>query len=144
MRLKAAEARRFLPILSHMLERFFSCDSPHEVLRYQCTGAMCRVYLELNTWTTDSTQQLARHARQHLLLYHQLEQSATSDRYWHMYPKHHVMVHVCEMARSNTRTLWNYIDEDEVGNAAAVGRTCAPRHLNRALTRHFRHRYLRE
>lgn len=47
MRLKAAEGRTFLPLLTRMLEKFFPAENERDALRLQCCQALCRVYLEL-------------------------------------------------------------------------------------------------
>ena len=52
MRLKAAEGRLFLPILTTMIARFFSPVGDMEDIRLQCLQSLCRCYAHLVVGTT--------------------------------------------------------------------------------------------
>ena len=80
-----------------MLMHYFPIKNIHEKTRLHCGQALCRCFWELaNCDEQHSTIRLTRAARQHLLLYAALSQTAESDRFWHIYPKHHLFVHVAE------------------------------------------------
>ena len=80
MRLKAAEARYFLPVLVHMLKKFFSCQSEHELNRLHCGQALRRCYAELRNWSyVDSPRKLEKAASRHLILYSCLSQEALQN-----------------------------------------------------------------
>ena len=138
MRLKATEGRRLLPILTGMLQRFFPADNARALLREQCCQALCRCYLELRGWSAESPRRLERAARQHLLLYVQLgDLEEEGSLRWHLYPKHHLFVHV-SVTDTNPALMWNYGDEDEIGQAAALARRCNPKWLHVALLDKYR------
>jgi hypothetical protein len=127
MRLKAAEGRAFLPVMTAMLKRFFPARNDREQLRLDCCQALCRCYLEMRTWSDGSSARLERFARQHLLLYVQLGDIAGADSlFWWLYPKHHLFVHVAS-TKANPALLWNYSDEDEIG---ACAKACGHRNVS--------------
>ena len=126
MKLKAAEGRHFLPGLTFMLREFFDMQSAHATLRYQCVNALCLVYAEMDRWQDGGEIFLcsARWGRKHLVLYAELSSNSDCSNSWHMYPKHHLFVHVMECCRVNPKLEWNYKDESEIGDAANMA-ACA-------------------
>ena len=145
MRLKAGEARYFLPVLTAMLTDAFPVVSPVEQLRLDCCRAMCRMYAVLRRWSPDeSPGDLERYCRQHLLLYRTLhDMQPEGSLQWWIYPKHHMSMHVC-MTRVNPADLWNYMDEDEIGRAAALAKHSNEAHLHTALIERYRLHFERE
>ena len=141
MRVKAAEGRALLVVVSHMLQKYFDCESPHNRLRLRCVQALCRVYREINNWSDESPLRLGRFAREHLLLYSELGRNAPEGMY-RILPKHHMLLHVCEGVSVNPRLLWNYSDESEIGLAGKTALRCNPRNLSVRMIRMFRRRYL--
>ena len=138
MRLKAAEARYFLPILLHVLEYYFDSKGEHEQLRLQCGKALQRMYDELKNWCATSSFNLAHACRQHLILYQQLHLRSSSELMWVVLPKHHLLIHVCEGVTANPRDLWNYADEDEIGKSGKFGKNFTPNSVGPAVLRNFR------
>ena len=139
MALKAAEGRYFLPVLTKMLADAFPPDSALAQVRLDCCKALCRCYYELRNWMAlEPPARLEKAGRQHLLLYKELHNNAGADsRYWHMYPKHHLFIHVCDV-QVNPAALWNYSDEDEIGRAARLARRCHEGSIQRALIERYR------
>ena len=125
---KAAEGRYLLPVLREMMFTYFDTTTPHATLRLQACDALMDLYKQLENWTPTSAATLANRGRQFLILCVELRNEATSlgrDMLWGLYPKHHLMMHVCEAPQStliNPKAEWNYLDEDEIGKAA---RACA-------------------
>jgi hypothetical protein len=119
LRLKATEGRRFLPVLREMLANAFKLDTPRAKVRLHCVEALLRCYRELDQWQDGgvSCHRLLTSARQHLLLYVELNKGS-APHMWQLYPKHHQFIHVVESTRCNPKLEWNYSDEDEIGRAA--------------------------
>ena len=122
-----------------MCAQAFPVETPQQHMRLDCCRALCRCYYELRNWVPlESPSRLEAAARQHLLLYKQLHDMAGPDALaWRLYPKHHMMVHVCD-TQTNPADLWNYGDEDEIGQAVRLGRRCHEASLNRALLGRYR------
>ena len=139
MRLKAAQGRNVLPILTTMAQQFFPCaPGSREKIRLRCCQAMCRCYMELKRWTDESPRQLELAARQCLLLYVSLgNMEEVGYLMWHVYPKHHLFAHVATV-ETNPALLWNYGDEDEIGRAAKHARRCNPKWLHQSLIERYR------
>ena len=119
MKLKAAEGRHCLPVLRFMM-RFFDTQSAHATLRYQCVNALCLVCAQMDRWQDGGGVPfcIARWGRKHIMLYAELSSNSDCSNSWHMYPKHHVVVHVVECCRVNPKLEWNYKDESEIGDVA--------------------------
>ena len=138
MRLKAAEGRALLPIMTTMLGRYFPNENEREEMQFQCCQAMCRVYYELRNWGPSSPTRLELAARHHLLLYVQLSDGEPEGSVlWHLYPKHHLFVHVAR-SQTNPALLWNYADEDEIGRAVRQAKACNPKWLHTSLLERYR------
>ena len=136
---KAAENRHFLPVLREMLARCFAIETAHDRLRYHCVDALYRCYAELETWCPEqSPHRLAKHARQHLLLFVELRKQCTDPLLWNLYPKHHLFAHVAESAITNPRLEWNYADESEIGSAVGQARVTNVQHLPVQLIQRYR------
>ena len=136
MKLKATEGRNFLPILTTMLVECFPHSSERLELRLRCCQSLCRCYYELRNWcSVESPARLELSARQHLLLYKEL--GGDNERYWHIYPKHHMFLHV-SIATTNPALMWNYSDEDEIGRAAKLAGKCNVAWLNTGLLQRYR------
>ena len=130
MRLKAAEGRALLPVLTTVLARYFPAGNEREEMRLSCSQALCRVYLELRDWGPESPRRLEAAGRQHLLLYVQLSDlQPDGSSFWHVYPKHHMVAHVTQ-SLANPSLLWAYSDEDEIGRAVRQAKCSNPRYLH--------------
>ena len=140
LKLKAAEGRYFLRVLEYLLRELVPAATAHEVLRLQCVQALLKVYAELDSWKTDgsSSATVSEWGRRHLLLYRELHDARTSDRFWRVYPKHHLFCHVTGRVRANPKLEWNYADESEIGLGAAVARAVNQEYLETALIRRYR------
>ena len=72
LRVKAAEARKLLPVALHALTNFL----PH---RLQCLQALSRVYKEVDNWGDASSQEIGRNCKQFVVLYGRLRDTAAAD-----------------------------------------------------------------
>ena len=70
------------------------------------------MYHEMNVWSEGSPARLQKYTRQYLAVYKILHDEAISERYWALYPKHHLLLHVVEDTEHNPKLLWNYGDEE--------------------------------
>ena len=119
-KLKAAEGRHYIVVLRKMLRDFLPMACPHSLLRFQCLDALYYVYWELEHWRPiESPTQLWRSMQRHLLLYAELRATSVDDNKWALTPKHHLACHAAQTC-TNPRELWNYLDESEIGDAAAI------------------------
>ena len=85
---------------------------------------------ELAAWgATNSPTRLAQAARQHLLLYCELNQSATKNWAWNLFPKHHLFIHLAEECVVNPRLEWHYMGEGAIGEAAQLAGNTNCRHV---------------
>ena len=138
MRLKAAEGRDFLPILTKMLADYFPARDEAEQVRLHCCQALCRCYLELRRWADGSPGRLELAARQFLMLYVQRsDMEPEGSMMWRVYPKHHLMAHVSNVD-TNPALMWNYGDEDEIGKAAKQARRCHAKWVSSSLIARYR------
>ena len=81
---------------------------------------------------------LARAGRRYLILCRALCEQSPDPLRWHMYPIHHVVVHLIEAAMVNPRDEWNYGDESEIGDAVKLARRSSARHMATALIERYR------
>ena len=114
LKLKAAEGRRFLPVLVHILQHCFPSTEPHDALRLQCARNLLLVYQEMDAWVDEGGESLAnfrRYGMRHLILFAELcrEKSPTGEALeWRLYPKHHLCAHVFQDATDNPKATWAY------------------------------------
>ena len=146
MKLKAAEGRYFLRVLEYVLRKLVPCDTAHRKLRLQCVQALLKVYQEIDSWNNDgsSSAAVSDWGRRHLLLYRELHEARTSDRFWRIYPKHHLFGHVSSRVRANPKLEWNYADESEIGLGAAVAKVVNQQYLETSLIRRYRATFVRK
>lgn len=149
LRAKAAEGRYMVPVVKKMLEMFFPSSADHDKLRYECLSALNNVYLQLASWSDDSSPHIvASEGRRHIMLYAELakEWLATHKTRswigWKFIPKHHLATHCFEDQISefgNPAQSWCYRDENEIGVAV---RLCEaemhPRGIRKQLLMHYR------
>ena len=108
-----------------MLDTCFSKASSHEAFRFQCVDALWRCYTEMEQWDPDySPSRLSQAARQHLLLYCELNKETGDQNLWRLYPKHHLFVDLAEESTCNPRMEWNYSDESAIGLAVKQAASC--------------------
>ena len=119
MKLKAAESRWFVPILSEMLLDYFPCTTPRQKKRQLCIGYLAKTYVQLKNWDAASPWVLADCGRKHLQLYFSLKEGGLDKNCWHKYPKHHLALH-CFETLTNPALEWNYMDESEIGTAVDI------------------------
>ena len=105
----------------------------------QCLGALLRMYQELACWKDDGSSQrrLGLCARQHVALFSRLRARHLDPRCWVWKPKHHLMLHVAEDARTNPKGEWNYADESEIGKAALNAGRSEQRHIETTLMKRY-------
>ena len=125
MRLKATEGRLTLPIVIQLLKHYFPCVSGHAQLRLNCCIALRDCYDEFKIWDEQSPWKLGTYTRRFLTLYRRLDLSTPINQ-WHMYPKHHLLIHIAEDSLSNPAKEWNYGDESEIGVAVRITKTMNP------------------
>ena len=119
MKIKAAESRRLIPVLSAVLLDFFECTTPRQKKRQLCVQYLAKTYEQLKHWDEDSPWVLAECGRKHLHLYKSLKDGGLDSMCWHLFPKHHLALH-CFESLTNPSTEWNYMDESEIGTAVDV------------------------
>ena len=76
LKLKAAELRRFAPMLKHMLKNHFNCTTPRQRTRLNCVHHLDACYREMEdgTWNDDTSQAMvADHTRKFLMRYKELQ-----------------------------------------------------------------------
>ena len=123
-----------------MLKSFSPSQSEREELRLQCIKALHDVYEEFKVWTDASSTKVALLARRHVLLYHELGYINSDPRYWHMYPKHHIFIHACELTAlyGNPANAWNYAEERAIGKAAKAAGTLHPTTVSKCNMERYR------
>ena len=140
LKLKAAQGRYLLPILREALVTCFDCSTEHQKLRLQCTDSLLECYRIMEVWEGLSTPSadFVRAGRRYLILSRALSDQSPDPLRWHLYPKHHVVVHLIEAAMVNPRDEWNYGDESEIGDAVKLARRSSARHMATALIERYR------
>ena len=142
LKVKAAESRHLLPIVRHILERYFPQDTEHKRLRYDCIVALDDMYKEMRkpvgVFQGPTASMLGR---RHLILYRELVKEAIESRghqqqgwlLWKWYPKHHLFSHLeKEICLSgNPAHNWCYADESAIGDAVHIAETCHASTLHR-------------
>jgi hypothetical protein len=138
LKLKAGEARYMLPVCFHMASNFFPTASAYELLRLNMLQHLKKCYELLDAFDADA---MGFHGRAFHMLYNQLNRGAlVSDPRsvrWRLYPKFHLMIHLCESGE-NPRDSWNYADESEIGVGATVAEDCHPNTMHRSLIKNYR------
>ena len=144
LKLKAAEGRHLLPILREMLATCFHLRTEHQRMRLQCTDALLECYKVMDEWESCASPSLdlALAGRRFLLLCRSLCDSSADPRRWHMYPKHHMVVHLVEGATANPRDEWNYGDESEIGCAVKLARKTSFKYMCVALMARYRNTFV--
>ena len=79
-----------------------------------------------------------------MIQYSRLGKCLKGDRYWHVYPKHHMFGHVSSRVRANPKLEWNYADESEIGLGAAVAKVVNQQYLETSLIRRYRATFVRK
>ena len=138
MELKTVEGRTCLPVLHYMLSHFFPVADAHSRMRLQRVAALLSLYSELDSWGANNPHNIGRYARKHSTLYAELPRQCTDEARWNLYPKHHLLLHVAESARVNTKLEWNYSDESAVGEAATAAGTANQCHVAVSLLARYR------
>ena len=102
--------------------------------------ALNGVYEEFKVWTDASASIVAKLARRYVMLYYELGLLNSDPRYWHMYPKHHIFIHACELTAlyGNLANAWNYAEEREIGKAAKAAATLHPTTVSRCNMERYR------
>ena len=135
MKLKAAEGRRYIPILARMILHFFGTAGRWGLI-YNCISQLAKAYEIMENWSSATAGDLASHGRKYLLLCKLLRDSSTDPLVWRMYPKHHLALHCFETV-TNPRTLWNYGDESAIGKAVQIAKKANGRELHRMLIQRY-------
>ena len=138
LKLKAGEARHMVPVCSFMAHNFFPVSSDYEKLRLQMFEQLHHCYKQLDAFDPD---QMGFHARCFNLLYNQLNRDALANNprsvRWRIYPKFHLMIHICESSENPSNT-WNYMDESAIGEAAFAAERCKTDQMHRSLVQNYR------
>ena len=137
-----------VPILIWIIKKMFAPTSPHEELVLACLEQLDIFYTCLQNWSAENAFKAAQAGRYHVVLYSRLTEEALLERGFHdtgwspyrFYPKHHLMVHLSERipATGNPRDIWNYLDEDAIGDAVDAASTCNVSHVCRSLINKYR------
>ena len=90
--------------------------------------ALNNIYVEMKNWDqATSPAKIAELGRKHCILYAELSSeqirlhSAAAWRFWRLYPKHHMFIHIVEEQTTETgnpSSNWCYMDEDSIGLCA--------------------------
>ena len=142
--LKAADSRHYLPLLQKTLEMFFPPTTAREKVLHACVRALANVYKELDNWDpAESPPRLAAQARQHLITYIELRDTADEEFniLWRVLPKHHLFIHIAEATQSTRlcpKLEWCYGDEDEIGRCVKSAKKGNAMHLSTSLLAHYR------
>ena len=126
LKTKAAEGRRLLPIVVHMLQHSFGLDTDHKLLRFQCAKALNNIYEEFKNWSSfESPDRIRTWSRQHIILFRRLCDTSKDEMMWCMFPKHHLFLHAADVIVTNPSLEWNYSEESEI---FAVVKLCKRTH----------------
>ena len=135
LRAKAANTRKMVPIVLHLLANYFPARNEHAEVRYNCLSYLNDCYLELYGWREGSPGRLEEACLRFLHLYHQLARAVLREGKhwlrWRWYPKFHLLLHlVGEQSRlyGNPKDLWNYLDDG--GHRPVGGRRRVRSHQN--------------
>jgi hypothetical protein len=140
---KAAEARKLLPIIVHLLENGPRPRSQLQELRHACVGSLNQCYVLMENWSADAGSALVRHANEHLMFYAKLGVCCVTDgpmARWRIYPKHHLFIHLSQEVSSSgcPRAHWNYMDESNIGDASVLAIGCHPQAIARTVLAKYR------
>ena len=126
----------------------FPIETPHQQLRTQCLRALHDVYVHMVKWGPESRKLISTRVRQHVILYSELAKEALAKigptqhwLFWRMYPKHHLILHVCEdqvYTIGNPRETWAYGDEHQIGRASDIAGKLHPRTVSKVLMQQYR------
>ena len=146
LKLKAADGRHFLRVLLFLLQNLVSNTTDHTRFRINCVSAIVRVCDQIADWKDGgvSSVVVSDWGRRHLILYKQLSDEADSDRYWCLFPKHHMFAHVADRCTVNPKLDWNYLDESVIGLGAVVAGVSNQEHLETGLLKRYRATFVRE
>ena len=151
LKVKAAEARGMLEVVSYMLQYIFPPTTDHTRLRLNMLLHLRDMYRVLKEWVKDPTVNRASNVadlgRKHCILYAELSKESFANSpgdfvFWRLYPKHHMFIHcICDqMAESgNPAENWCYMDEDKIGEGAKRADILHPNTLHRSLIDRWRH-----
>ena len=142
LKVKAAESRYLLPIITRMFEKIVPRTTPHQKLRFNCVFKLDQFYKKMRAPLAEfdalSTAKLCREA---MILYSELGRPC-SDGYapWKWYPKCHLMGHI-EMqiiTSGSPEKSWCYSDEAAIGDAVDVAESCHASTLHRLVIQKYR------
>ena len=137
-KVKAAEARYMVPICYHMACNWFPLTSDYEKLRLNMLEQLVRCYDLLIFFAADA---MGFHGRAFNMLYNQLNRQAlaadANSVRWRLYPKFHLMIHICESGE-NPKDARNYMDESAIGDGANAAERCPPNNMHRSLIQNYR------
>ena len=122
----------------------FPPTTAREKVLHACVRALANVYKELDNWDpAESPPRLAAQARQHLITYIELRDTADEEFniLWRVLPKHHLFIHIAEATQSTRlcpKLEWCYGDEDEIGRCVKSAKKGNAMHLSTSLLAHYR------
>ena len=138
LRAKAAETRYLCPIILDMLQFSFPSDSAYASLRIHCLQALCDCYHTFSHWEgLPSTRLLGELARRHMVLLADLHTATGQPLLYQVQPKHHLFVHIAELAFTNPILEWCYGDESELGLAIRICSKMRRDHVLRQLLNRY-------
>ena len=142
LKMKAADGRHFFMLLVTVLELFFPPASERERLRLACVRSMRGIYEELENWEpATSPETISQCARRVVMLTRELHRLGGNPQMWRVYPKHHLMIHVCEStlgSRLSPKLEWCYSDEDVIGQCAKLCGRTHPIYIGQMLIARYR------
>jgi hypothetical protein len=128
---KAAETRHLAGWALDLCQRFNS-GSEHDLRRLALAQMLLRFYTIIKSeglcLALPARQEIHSLGSRLVILYNALscEAAASEIKAWKISPKFHLFVHLCEIQAQwmNPRMYWCYADEDLVGQAIEVSRSC--------------------
>ena len=146
LKVKAAEARHYLPCLVFVLENALKPRTLHETMVLDCLRCAANMYTELYAWTAASGPVVSRCARQFVMLFGELSREAAEGPdlgyvAWKFVPKFHLLVHCTEDQledSGNPTRHWCYMDEHEIGICVGIAESMHPSHHHRSVIEKYR------
>ena len=100
---------------------------------------LIKIYEETKNWkVATSTLEIMKLGRVHMLQYAELGVGHDDPCCLGIVPKHHLFMCCLESSRGNPGLDWCYNDESEIGECAAVCKSCNPLHIATSLIRKYR------
>ena len=140
LKLKAAEGRYMLKVMTWVVETFHPPATEHARLRFQALQSLSQMYEELMQFSNASVVRVQVLAREHMACYEELSRTAENDLFFKIYPKHHLFTHwVDELPNwGRIQDSWCYMDESALGELVEICPGLHVSNLHRSLLQKIR------